>query len=287
MAMSGRTASRTTLAPGSAGQVVEQACGARRRRASRFGSALVATATFAAAFAACGSTPSAQTSAQPSTSSAILPTAHTSTQSLSSSSTATAGASVRTRPQRSRIDGIVAAAKASYRSETRGAKLLQQLGRIARDGVLLNALSRGDVAGAQAEADAQLRSPANHFDHVTRISVVRGSRVLVNATVNSDGVYVVAPGTRILQSNGRLLGTLLVSLQDVTGFVKLVHKLTGAEVVVRGASGHVRTSLGAAIGVRLPSSGHVTIAGRGYFVRSFREIGWGNEPLTVWILEGA
>jgi hypothetical protein len=174
-----------------------------------------------------------------------------------------------------------------YHRETKGGKVFQQLGRIARDGILLAALSRGDLAGAQAEADAQLRSPSNHFDHVTRISVIRGSRVLVNATVNSDGVYVVAPGTRTLKSNGRLLGTLLVSLQDVTGFVKLVHRITGAEILVRGASGHVRTSLAAARGVRLPSSGHVTIAGRGYLVRSFGEIGWGNEPLTVWILVAA
>jgi hypothetical protein len=190
-------------------------------------------------------------------------------------------------PRRSHIDGIVNAAKASYHNETKGAKLFQQLGRIARDGILLDALSRGDLAGAQAEADAQLRSPVNHLAHVTRISVIRGSRVLVNATVNSDGVFVVAPGTRILRSHGRLLGTLLVSIQDVTGFVKLVHDLTGAEVLVLGASGHVRTSLGAAARVRLPVSGQVTIAGRRYFVRSFREIGWGNEPLTVWILEGA
>ena len=194
------------------------------------------------------------------------------------------------RPQRSRIDGIVNVAKASYHSETKGAKLSQQLGRIARDGILLDALSRGDVAGAQAEADAQLRSPANHFDHVTRISVIRGSRVLVNATVNSDGVFVVAPGSRVLRLHGRLLGTLLVSIQDVTGYVKLVHDLTGADVVARGASGRVRTSVGAPSGVRLPPSGHITIAGRGYFVRSFHEVGWGseplsNEPLTVWILE--
>ena len=190
-------------------------------------------------------------------------------------------------PRPSHIDGIVNAAKATYHRETKGAKVFQQLGRIARDRVLLDALSRGDLTGAQAEADAQLRSPVNHLAHVTRIGVIRGSRVLVNATVNSDGVYVVAPAARILRSHGRLLGTLLVSLQDVTGFVKLVHRLTGAEVLVRGASGHVRTSLGAAARVRLPSSGHVTIAGRGYFVRSFPEIGWGNEPLTVWILEGA
>jgi hypothetical protein len=181
----------------------------------------------------------------------------------------------------------VITARRTYNNETKGAKLFQQLGRIARDGILLDALSRGDLAGAQAEADAQLRSPVNHLDHVTRISVIRGSRVLVNATENSNGVYVVAPARRILRSHGRLLGTLLVSIQDVTGFVKLVHRLTGAEVLVRGASGHVRTSLGAAARVRLPRSGRVTVAGRGYLVRSFGEIGWGNEPLTVWILEGA
>jgi hypothetical protein len=166
-------------------------------------------------------------------------------------------------------------------------KLLQQLKRIARDGILLGALSRGDVAGAQAEADAQLRSPANHFAHVTRIGVIRGSRVLVNATVNSDGVFVVAPGTLVLRLHGRLLGTLLVSIQDVTGYVKVVHDLTGADVVARGASGRVRTSVGAPASGRLPLSGNVKIAGRRYFVRSFREIGWGHEPLTVWILERA
>ena len=187
----------------------------------------------------------------------------------------------------SRIDRIVDVAKSSYRSETRGRKLLQQLGRLARDSVLLDALSRGDMAGAQAEADAQLRSPGNHFAHVTRIGVIRGSRVLVNATVNSDGVFVVAPGSRVLRSHGRPLGTLLVSIQDVTGYVKVVHDLTGADVVARGASGHVRTSRGAPPVGGLPRSGSVTIVGSRYFVRSFREEGWGHEPLTVWILERA
>ena len=161
---------------------------------------------------------------------------------------------------------MVTPAKAAYHRETKGGKLFRQLVRIARDGILLDALGRADATGAQAEADAQLRSPVNHFAHVTRISEIRGSRVLVNATVNSDGVFVVAPGTRVLRSHGRVLGRLLVSLQDVTGFVKLVHRHTGAEVLVRGGSGHVRTSLGAAASIRLPISGRVTIAGRGYFV---------------------
>jgi hypothetical protein len=184
----------------------------------------------------------------------------------------------------SRIDRVVITAKQVYYNETKGPKLVQQLGRISRDGILLAALSRSDLARAQAEADAQLRSALNHTAHVTRISVLGRSRVLVNATINGNGVYVVAPGSRVLQSHGRALGTLLVSIQDVIGFVKLVHDLTGAQVLVRGRSGQVRTSLSAAAKVSLPASGNVTVAGRRYQVRSFHETGWGNEPLTVWIL---
>jgi hypothetical protein len=188
---------------------------------------------------------------------------------------------------RTSINATVVRAKAIYRNETGGAKLPQQLARIARDGALLHALSTGDLAGAQAAADKQLRIPLNHWAHVTRISVIRGSRVLVNATVNSDGVFVVTPGRRLLRFHGRKLGVLLVSLQDVTGFVKLIQHITGADSLVRGARGHVRTSLPAARRVRLPATGVVTIAGRRYLTRSFREMAWGNEPLRVWILKRA
>jgi hypothetical protein len=141
---------------------------------------------------------------------------------------------------RSRLAATVHAAQGAHNRETRGSRLRYETPRIAADAILLGALARGNVAGARAEAQAQLLSPANHFAHVTRISVVRGARVLVNATLNSDGVYVVAPARRELALHGRHVGTLLVSIQDVTGFVKLVHRRTGAEVVVRGRNGQVR-----------------------------------------------
>jgi hypothetical protein len=265
-------------------QMTEQVHRATGRRGSRTGSTLVAIVAFAVALVACGSTPSAQTAAEPATSPPRSGVAHTLPL---RASPPVAGARGAARPRQSRIDKTVKVAKLSYLSETRGRVLHQQLARIASDGILLNALSRGNVAGAQAEADAQLHSPGNHFVHVTRISVVRGSRVLVNATVNADGVFVVAPGSRVLRSHGRLLGTLLVSIQDVTGYVKVVHDLTGATVVARGGSGRVRVSRGTPPIGRLPASGHVTIIGHRYAVRSFHELGWGNEPLTVWILERA
>jgi hypothetical protein len=264
-------------------RVVEQERAARKRAPLAF----LTMFALAIALSACGSTSPTLSSGQ-SPAPPITRSAHTSAQSLSSSSAATQATVPTGRPARSHIDAIVEVAKQTYNAEANGPKLLQELGRIARDGVLLDALSRGDLAAAQAEADSQLRRPLNHIAHVTRISVIRGARVLVNATVNSDGVFVVAPGKRVLRVHGRLLGTLLVSIQDVTGFVKLVHNLTLAQVVARGASGRVRVSPGAtAPRAGLPTSGHITIAGRRYVVRSFHETAWGNEPLTVWVLAGA
>jgi hypothetical protein len=75
-------------------------------------------------------------------------------------------------------------------------------------------------------------------------------------------------------------------MQDVVGYVKLVHRLTGAQVVVRGAPGHVESSLPAAARLALPGAGDTTIAGHTYVVRSFHERGYGPEELDVWILSG-
>jgi hypothetical protein len=255
------------------------------------GCALLALSAAAITLAGCGSTRSA-TSASSASSSASSPTpvrAPAKSASVRTTAQTQAGSAVRAILQaqaaRRGITATVVKAKAIYRNETEGAKLPQQLARIARDATLLRALSTGDLAGAQAAADSQLRLPLNHKAHVTRISVLRGPQVLVNATVNSDGVFVVSPGRRVLRFHGRPLGVLLVSLQDVTGYVKLINHVTGADALVRGASGHVRTSLPAAGRVRLPAAGRVTIAGRTYLTRSFAETAWGNEPLTVWVLQ--
>jgi hypothetical protein len=248
MALTGQTADRTWPAAAAAGL------------------AAIALCALALTLSACGSTASVQDSDARFDVPAVAP----------ASSSASAA---------HRLAATVRAAQRAYNRETKGSKLRRETERIAHDAVLLRALARGDVAGAGAEANVQLMSRANHFDHVTRVSVVRGRRVLLNATLNSDGAFVVAPASRELQLRGRRLGTLLVSIQDVTGFVKLVHRRTLAAVVARGASGQVRTSLPSAAQVRLPSSGEVGIAGRSYLVRSFSELGWGGEALTVWVLK--
>jgi hypothetical protein len=176
----------------------------------------------------------------------------------------------------------IAVAKHTYANEINGGRVHFDMRLVAEDQTLLGDLSRGDLAGAQAEAWSTMVNNRGH--HITRISVGNGPHALVNAVWNGNGSFVVAPLERPLYFHGRSLGTLFVSVQDVIGYVKLVHVLTGAQSVVRGSSGQLRTSLPAAARVPLPSSGHVTIAGRGYHVASFHARGWGAESLTVWVL---
>jgi hypothetical protein len=73
-------------------------------------------------------------------------------------------------------------------------------------------------------------------------------------------------------------------MQDVIGYVKLVHRLTGAQIVVRGDGSHVASSLAGGAAARLPPAGDAAVGGRTYVVRSFPETGFAGEPLTVWLL---
>ena len=171
-----------------------------------------------------------------------------------------------------------AIARRTYRLEARGPAAPASVRRIARDGVLLGALNAHDAAATRAAALHQLFLP--HY-HVVRLRVLRGSRSLVDV----GGSFVSAGAAGELRTPaGRPLGRLEASIQDVIGFVKLVHRRSGAQAVVRGSHGHVATLLAPAANARLPRSGRVVIGGRAYAVRFFRETGFAGEPLRVWIL---
>jgi hypothetical protein len=175
-------------------------------------------------------------------------------------------------PAAVRADTLAGVARRIYQQEAGGAVGHAAVKRIARDRVLVAALGRGDPAALRAAALRQLFNPGKH---VVRLSVVRGGRALTDV----GGAFVVAPATLVLRGD-----VLEASMQDVVGYVKLVHRLTGAQIVVRGDARYVESSLAAAAHTALPASGSVTVAGRPYVVRSFREPGFGGERLEVWIL---
>jgi hypothetical protein len=172
-----------------------------------------------------------------------------------------------------RADTLGGVARRIYQQEADGAVGHAAVRRIARDRALLSALRSGDEAALRAAALRQLFNPGKH---VVRLSVVRDGRALTDV----GGAFVVAPARLVLRGGD----VLEASMQDVVGYVKLVHRLTGAQVVVRGAAGHVESSLPGAARARLPAAGAATIAGHPYVVRSFRETAYGGERLVVWIL---
>jgi hypothetical protein len=68
--------------------------------------------------------------------------------------------------------------------------------------------------------------------HVVRIRATMADGTLVN---DVGGPYVLAPATRALPGGGRVT----LSVQDDTGYIKLVHRFTGARVMLNAPGGIV------------------------------------------------
>ncbi len=156
-------------------------------------------------------------------------------------------------------DAYVNVAQRIYASERDGPAVRASLRRISHDAAAMR--------GSRSELLRQLYLPGFH---VVRLRVVRGARA-----TDVGGRFVV---------DGPSAGGLTISIQDVLGYVKLVSKLTGQGVVVRGRAGHVVASSPAFARVALPESGSVSVDGHEYLVRSFTEPGFAGETLRVWIL---
>lgn len=185
----------------------------------------------------------------------------------------------------SRLQAAITLVMRVYANDINGGRVHTDMLLLARDEALLEDLARGALTAAHAEAWHVMTS--YHGEHITRVGVVREGRVLVNAVWNGNGSFVAAPLARPMVVHGRSLGTLLVSDQDIVGYVKLSHKYTGDEIVVPGSSGQVRTSLPDAARASLPASGVVKVGTTRYRVESFRVGGWGGERLTVSVLQPA
>jgi hypothetical protein len=179
------------------------------------------------------------------------------------------------------VDRLTTIAKRRYAEEVHGGVAIGTLHRVGRDPMLRRTLAAGDLTAARSYVRGRFSSVWYHW-HVSRMRIMKGSQVAIDAGVP----FVVAPSQMTLRSaGGRSIGTLEVSIQDVIGFVRYMHRNYPVDVVVRGRGpAHVRTSLPAAATATLPSRGTVSIGGRRYAVRSFHQRALGGEPVTVWIL---
>jgi hypothetical protein len=175
-----------------------------------------------------------------------------------------------------RADAFATVAKLTYAEEVYGAPNGAAFHVISRIPGLLDGLSTGNFSLAR---HAMHHQPIRH---AVAVRVTRGGRTLIDVGLR----FVVGGRVHALHNaQGVYLGRIEVSIQDVIGFIKLIHRLTGCEVVVAGSTGQAMSSLAAAAGAVLPARGPVTVAGREYTVSSFRERGFAGEPLRVSILD--
>jgi hypothetical protein len=180
-----------------------------------------------------------------------------------------------------RVAAALRFARGRFRLEADGEAVHAALALVGADRALAAAMGRGDFGAAKAEA---LRLVRGHH-HITAIRVLRGQRVVVETMrYPFDVAGSQAP---LRDRRGAVVGTLQVTIQDVIGFIRLVHKFTGSQVLVRGAAGEAKSSLPAALGARLPAAGCATLAGRTYAVRSFPETSFTGEALTIWVLRAS
>ncbi len=194
---------------------------------------------------------------------------------------AAAGAGCASASAQRKASAAATVARGRYQLEASGAAVHAALARVAADRALSGAVAAGHPAAANAAA---LREVRGHH-HITAIRVLQGGRVV--AATERYPFDVAGASAPLRDRRNVTVGTVEVTIQDVIGFIRLVHKFTGAAVVVRGAAGEAKSSLVTGAPAGLPASGCATIDGRSYAVRSFNETAFGGEALRVWILSPA
>jgi len=175
-----------------------------------------------------------------------------------------------------RVDAFATVGKRVYSQEVSGAANGSAFHVISRIPALLEGLTTRNYALARKSMHHQ------PIRHAVGVRVTRAGHTLIDVSLR----FVVAGRMHALHNRkGAYLGRIEISIQDVIGFIRLIHRLTGAEVVVEGSTGQRMSSLAGISGTTLPSRGRVIVGGRGYTASSFAELGYAGEPLRIWILD--
>ena len=108
--------------------------------------------------------------------------------------------------------------------ERGGTAVRRALHTIESDRVLAAAVAAGEHAAVHAEMLVLLY---NH-EHIVRIRVLRGARVIDDV----GGPLVLAPVRGVLRQGGKVVGSFLMSIQDDMGYRLLLSRLAGAHSVI-------------------------------------------------------
>ena len=125
-----------------------------------------------------------------------------------------------------RLNAIGYVARNVMAGEARGSAVARTLHHAAIDPAFRGAVAAGDPAAVRAAIVGLFRN--NRF-HIVRVRAWRGTHLINDV----GGPYVLSPATgTIAGPGGAVAGRFMLSVQDDTGFIKLVHRFTGADVVL-------------------------------------------------------
>jgi hypothetical protein len=160
----------------------------------------------------------------------------------------------------------------------RGPRTRSQVLRVQRDAALLKAVSAHDPLATKAAVQGLLTQ------HIVRLRVSSGPGEQLLADVG--GPYVLAPVRAPLLAGGRRIGSVVLSIQDDEGYLRLTKRLVGVRVLMYMDPAHpqlVKNSLGPAPGA-VPASGSYTYRGKRFRVYTVKATAFPSGPLTIRVL---
>lgn len=154
-----------------------------------------------------------------------------------------------------------------------GARALVQVHRVQHDPALLRAVAARDPNATRLAIGSLLHH------HIVRLRVSAGGHLLADV----GGPYVLAPVSAVLRLHGKQIGSLVLSIQDDEGYLRLTKRLAGLHVLMYMRSQLVKNSLGPVRGA-IPASGLYQYRGHSFRVFTLHSRSFPSGPLRISVL---
>lgn len=181
------------------------------------------------------------------------------------------------------VNTLARIARLIYEGE-RGPRTLPQVRRVQRDPALLRAVAARDRVAVKQASEVLLHH------HLVRLRVSAAGKLLYDL----GGPYVLGPVHANLRLHGRTIGSIVISIQDDEGYLRLTQRLAGLSVLMYmrapgGGTQLVKNSLGPGVGglSSVPASGSYVYKGppaRRYRVVTVDAEAFPSGPLTIRVL---
>ena len=146
-----------------------------------------------------------------------------------------------------------------YDNERRGTEVSFDLAQITGAADLRSALAGGNRTATLRAVSRIVFHPAWH---IVRLRVLDAARQLL---ADVGGPYVIAPVSGVLRSNGRSIGSFVMSVQDDTGFAKLETRFVGDPIGIY-VGGKLVAEGDAKLPDARPSGSNLTLGGVTYLL---------------------